>query len=104
MGTDSNRNLIDRLGKVSAPSLQRLRESSDAAALADRGAGPRWARGARVIDLSTGLAGIVQESRRDDQTAVIVFRVQLADLRVVYRTVAELADDAAAVAPPAGTK
>lgn len=101
MGTDSNRNLIDRLGKVSAPSLQRLRDISDRAAAADLGVGPRWARGARVIDLSTGLAGVVQEARPDSQTSAIVFRVQLADLRVVYRTVDELADDAAAVAPPA---
>jgi len=101
MATDNNRNLIDRLGKVSAPSLQRLRDISDRAAAADLGVGQRWVRGSRVIDLLTGLKGLVQEARPDSQTNVIVFRVQLADLRVVFRTVDELADDQSPAVNPA---
>lgn len=101
MATNTDQRLIDRLGKVRAASLQRLRDATSASPAANAWAELQWTRGARVIDLLTGLAGVVQDGRRDDQTNQVVFRVQLADLRVVYRTVDELVDDVAPAVKPA---
>lgn len=104
MAENNDRRLIDRLGTVSTSSLQRLRDITDAADAGNLNIGLTRSRGARVLDLLTGLAGVVQDGRRDDQAGAIVFRVQLADLRVVYRTVDELVDDQAPAVKPEGAK
>lgn len=90
---DRMRALLDDLGTVSAKERARLSAASSAPASRDNPLGLRFSNGARVIDLVTGLKGIVTSGARDAQTREELFRVQLADARAVYRLATEIEPD-----------
>lgn len=100
MVMSTNRNLIDRLGKLSAPSLERLRSQSDAASSSAPANTLRFKTGDRVIDLASGQAGLVQLARRDTQVNDELYTVQLADARVVHRGKDELVGTTPVAAAP----
>lgn len=95
MATDKVRAVLDSLGAVSAQARERLTRAGEAASTAPNPLGLRFTDGTRVLDLTTGQRGRVQFGQRDAQTNTEVFRVQLADARVVWRTRDELELDRA---------
>jgi hypothetical protein len=98
MGSERVRALLDDLkhGIARAPLLSQA--NSAAPSPADNPLGLAFAIGARVLDLITGERGFVQWSGRDASTNVELFRVQLADASIHWRTKEQLEPMPAAVA------
>lgn len=86
MPSDRIRVLLDSLGPVSEATRRALSGPSSIGSSSLNPLGLRFLQGARVIDLLTGQAAVVQFGTRDVQTNGDVYRVQLADASVHYRT------------------
>lgn len=99
MATDRVRALLDDIGKVSGRRLEQLRAGSAAPAAADNPLGLRFATGARVIDLVTGDRGLVQMGHRDGSTNAEIFRVQLTNASVQWRSREQLEPDPTPATP-----
>jgi len=101
MAADRLRAILDNLGAAESKELERLRASGSAPAAVDNPLGLRFATGARVIDLVTGLRGVVHSGSRIASTNAELFRIQLVDASTQWRTPAQLEADPSP-APPAG--
>jgi hypothetical protein len=86
MPSERLRVLLDSLGPVSDTERARLNAPAAGRSSADNPLGLRHLRGARVVDLVSGMTAVVQYGDRDPQTNVERYRVQLADASVQYRT------------------
>lgn len=100
MGSENTRTLLDRLEKVSDPTLARLRDASDAASSGAPGPGAAFKVGDAVIDLATGQKATVRGAEPRAGRGEFLFRLQLADGREVFRGRAELAADQAIAPAP----
>jgi len=90
MPSTRTRELIDRLGTMSAEERHRLTTAARGASSAPNPLALRFPPQARVLDLTTGVLGVVRVGDRDRETNTQRFRVQLDDARIVYRTDREL--------------
>jgi hypothetical protein len=82
--------VLDELWKMRAAERTGLGNAALGAVQSRSPIGLRFAPGARVVDLTSGLRGLVQYGDRDPHTSYERFRVQLVDARIVYRSEREL--------------
>lgn len=84
------RAVLDRLRAQSKSDRETLSQAAAARQARLSVSALRFAPGDRVIDLTTGVRGVVRHGDHDPQTNYERFRVELADARIVYRTEREL--------------
>ena len=104
MGTENTRTLLDRLTRVSEPTLNRLRESAGGASSAGGRMAVKFSVGDRVIDLATGQRGTVLRIEHARAPLQSLYSITLADGRVVFRDENELAVDQAVAPAPESTR
>ena len=90
MASDRMRALLDNLAKSKDQELARLRAGNATPAATDNPLGLRFAHGARVLDVSTGVAGVVTREWRESATGGEHYFVRLDDGRLLPRASSEL--------------
>jgi hypothetical protein len=97
----SNRTLIDRLGRVSDSSLERLRAAPGDGISGGASVALRFKAGDRVVDLATGSRAVVRAAEPRAGKSESLYTLELADKRVVLRGDGEIAADEAIAVKPA---
>lgn len=90
MVTDRVRAVLDDLTSAKDQELERLRASPRSPASTPNPLGLRFAIGARVLDIATGLGGVVTRTLAAAETGRGYYSVRLDDGRLVFRVDSEL--------------
>lgn len=97
---ESNRTLIDRIGKVSESTLTRLRDAGAAASSAGTAMALKFKSGDRVVDQATGKSGVVRVAEPRAGTREGLYAIDLGDGRSVMRGENELVLEQPVVVDP----
>lgn len=89
----NNRELIDRLGRMTTEERAEINRAGRIGAAMGNPLGLKFAEGARVLDVATGLRGTVRVPRLAPKGSGGLYNVVLDDGRLVYRVDTELEAD-----------